>query len=119
MHMTRITYLALFFVNLAINGLALAHVTGRWLTDDHIVPAALVLNMVLWPVVIFAAYRAGGMTEEIYRSKEDAVHGAAVAAQKPAGKDRTGKPATHKAPGSPSSAGRTPARPAGGNDSSQ
>lgn len=77
MLMTRFVYIVLFLVNLAINGLALLHITGVYATDDQIVPAALLFNLLFWPIATFAAYRSGGMTEEIYRRKELAVRNAA------------------------------------------
>src|SRR6056297_203991 len=96
MLMTRFVYIVLFLVNLAINGLARLHITGVYATDDQIVPAALLFNLLFWPIATFSAYRTGGMTEEIYRRKELAVRSAAPtrkpgsteAARKPSGSEK-------------------------------
>lgn len=67
---TRFMYIILFLINVVINGLALLHLAEVYASVDQIVPAALLFNLLFWPVAMFAAYRMGGMTEEIYRRKE-------------------------------------------------
>ena len=66
---TRIVYLVVSIFNLAMNGLALLHTTNIYSTSGDIVPVALLFNIIFWPVALFGAYRMGGMTQEIYRSK--------------------------------------------------
>ena len=79
---TRAVFLVAVVCNLSINGLALLHSTNTFVTWNDLVPIVLVFNLVVWPVAIFAAYRMGGMTEEMYRSAErDAVLAAAAAEQ--------------------------------------
>ncbi|MGI9408808.1 MAG: hypothetical protein ACR2OV_01955, partial [Hyphomicrobiaceae bacterium] len=68
MRTTRVMFLVAVVCNLSINGLALLHSTNTYVTWSDLVPVALVFNLVVWPVAIFAAYRMGGMTEEMYRS---------------------------------------------------
>jgi len=66
---TRIFFLLLVLLNLALNGFALSQVHGGFVVHDAIVTVALVFNLLMLPLAVFAAYRMGGITEEIFREK--------------------------------------------------
>ena len=68
---TRVFFILLVLVNTVINGLALAADVGAWVSDRPVIAAALAFNLLVLPVAVFAAYRMGGMTEEIYRERAE------------------------------------------------
>jgi hypothetical protein len=70
MQPTRIFYLALIVLNVALNGFALAAVAGGGdALKEPVVAGALAFNVMVLPVAVFAEYRMVGMTEEVYREQ--------------------------------------------------
>ena len=87
---TRVLFLVAVVCNLSINGLALLHNANTYVTWSDLVPVALVFNLVVWPVAVFATYRMGGMTEEMYRSSNRDAVLVAAATQRPVHQKHSG-----------------------------
>lgn len=68
---TRVFFVLLILLNAGVNGFALAHYHGGYVAHETMVTVALVFNLLMLPLAVFAAYRMGGMTEEIYREKAE------------------------------------------------
>lgn len=75
MLMTRILYVTLTLVMLALNGAALWALPEQ--TGSPIVQTALVVNAVTWPIALMVAYRIGQVTGVAYLRKRRAALSAA------------------------------------------
>jgi hypothetical protein len=64
---SRLIYLAAGAANAALNGLALLQLGGQVSVSASLAPAALLFNIVAWPVAIFVAYRVGELAEGEFR----------------------------------------------------
>jgi hypothetical protein len=62
MLMTRLVYLSVMLIILAVNGAALWAMLNGTHEVDAIVPAALIFNIVTWPLALVVAYRIGQVT---------------------------------------------------------
>ncbi len=69
MLMTRIVYLTFTSLTLALNLTALWSVLGGSAKVASVVPAALVINAVTWPLALMIAYRVGQVTGVEYFRK--------------------------------------------------
>jgi hypothetical protein len=69
MLMTRVVYLSFIVLLFVINGIAL----WTLFTDSHevaaVVPAALIINTIAWPIALIIAYRIGQVTGVEYFRK--------------------------------------------------
>lgn len=70
MRVTRLVYLLIAAANVALNVLALLEHFGHYRLASGIVPAALIFNLLIVPVGIYAAYRLGEIAEEHFRRDE-------------------------------------------------
>ncbi len=77
MLMTRLVYLSFTLIILAINGAALWAVMANVQSTSAIVPSALILNIVMWPLALVVAYRVGQVTGVEYLRKAKAKTSAA------------------------------------------
>lgn len=73
MLMTRFLYLAVTLASVALNGAALALLSGNG--GAGIAQAALIANIVIWPVALYVSYRIGQVTgvEYLRKARERAV----------------------------------------------
>jgi len=62
MLMSRFLYLAATLLVLSLNGAALWTLTQEGQAMMGLVPAALIVNAVAWPLALFATYRIGQVT---------------------------------------------------------
>jgi hypothetical protein len=81
MLMTRFAYLCFTVLIFALNGVALWAVYRAAQPVDAIIPAALILNLVSWPLALIVAYRVGQVTGQEYFRKVRAKLAAAHAAR--------------------------------------
>lgn len=69
MLMTRVIYLTFVLVFGALNSAALWALSGSAQTVNPIVPAALIINTLMWPIALVVAYRIGQVTGVEYFRK--------------------------------------------------
>jgi len=69
MLMTRILYLIFTILVLALNGAALWALSPSAQGVSAIVPAALIVNAIAWPVALLVTYRIGQLTGVEYLRK--------------------------------------------------
>jgi len=69
MLMTRLVYLSFTLLILAINGAALWTALTSTQSASAIVPGALIINAVIWPLALVVAYRVGRVTGVEYLRK--------------------------------------------------
>jgi hypothetical protein len=69
MLMTRLVYLSFTLLILAINGAALWTALNGIQSASAIVPGALIINAVMWPLALVIAYRIGQVTGVEYLRK--------------------------------------------------
>ena len=62
MLMTRILYLTFTLILVALNAAALWALSGSPVEVNRVVPAALVINAMAWPVALVITYRIGQVT---------------------------------------------------------
>ncbi len=79
MLMTRLVYLSFSLIILAINGAALWAALSSIQSPSAIVPGALIINIVMWPIALVVAYRIGQITGVEYLRKTKAKTSAAGA----------------------------------------
>jgi hypothetical protein len=72
MLMTRLVYLSFTLLILAINGAALWTALTSSQSASAIVPSALIINAVMWPLALVVAYRIGQVTGVEYLRKINA-----------------------------------------------
>jgi len=77
---TRAVYLIVILTIWLANGWALLEHAGFIARAKAVLPGTLILNMIVTPVAIWAAYKSGEAAEEMYRQKEQARIAAAGAA---------------------------------------
>jgi hypothetical protein len=76
MLMTRILYASFLLFLLVLNGSALWTLMNPAQRVAGIVPAALIVNSVAWPLALVIAYRTGQFTNEEHRRRMRAKMGA-------------------------------------------
>ncbi len=69
MMMTRVIYLTFVVVFVLLNGAALWALAGSSQSVSSIVPAALIINTLMWPITLVVAYRIGQVTGVEYLRK--------------------------------------------------
>jgi hypothetical protein len=66
MQVTRLSYLASTTLLLALNGTALWVLARSSQPQEPIVQAALIINLISWPLALVVAYRTGQATAHLY-----------------------------------------------------
>ena len=74
-------YIAIAIANVALNGLGLLHLLDVMDIPAGFVTAALLFNLCVLPVVLYGAYRSGGIVEEISIQRATTAHLAAAATE--------------------------------------